>query len=90
MCREGFEAEGLVARCTPNHIFIEHFGYERRRCSVAPSRLLAHLAHLVILLDVLVVELHAQAVGAIELSAFWVVTFDRTIDDFCKVEFSQN
>ena len=44
MSREGFEAEGLVARCTPNHIFIEHFGYERGRCSVAPSRLLAHLA----------------------------------------------
>ena len=49
--------------------------------------MLAHLTHLVILLDVLVVELHTQTVGAIQLAALWVVAFDRAIDDFYKVEF---
>ena len=76
------QAEGLTTRAALYQILAEHFGYERRWSSIPASSMLADFAHFVVLLEVFIVEFHAQAVRAIQLSAVRVVTLNRAINNF--------
>ena len=42
----------------------------------------AHFAYLVVLLEILIVKLHAKTVCAVELTAVYVVAFNRAIHNF--------
>ena len=82
MLPKQLQAKGLAARRALYQILVEHFSYERRWSSVSASSMFADFAHFVVLLEVFIVELHAQAVCAIQLSAVSVVTLNRTVNNF--------
>ena len=82
MLDEVLHFKGLAAGDAINAVRVKHFQYKSRGWSISSVEFLAYLALFLIVLKVLVVQLHIQAVAAVQLSTFRVVTLDRCIHDF--------
>ena len=82
MLSKRLQVEGLATRTALYQILAEHFGYERRWSPIPTSSMLTDFAHFVVLLKVFIVELHAQAVRAVQLSTVSVVTLNRAVNNF--------
>jgi len=74
--------ERLRARDAIYSISVQHFENESRRWSVTTVNVLAHFALFLVQLQVLVIHLHIQAVGAVELAALRVGAFHWRIHNF--------
>lgn len=74
--------ERLWARDAIYSISVQHFENESGWWSVATVEILAHFTLFLVLLQVFVIHLHVQTVGAVELAALRVGAFHRRIYDF--------
>lgn len=64
-------------------VHVDHFKDQSRWSSVVSVNSLAYFALPLVLLQILVIQLHVEAVGAVELPAVNVVALDRRVHDFC-------
>ena len=82
MLHQVFQVERLVASYAVYAVCVEHLKDESGRWPVTTIQIFAYFTFFLILLQVLVVHFHVEAVGAVELAALRIVTFDWCVHNF--------
>ena len=82
MLDQVFHVEGLDASRASDPVCVKHFEDQGGWSSISTVDFFAHFTLFLILLQILVVHFHVEAVTAVQLSTLWVVALDWRVHNF--------
>ena len=77
-----FHVKWFVAGETLDEVGAEHLHDECRWLAVGPVYFLTHFALFLLLLQILIIQFHIEAVAAVQLATLCIVTLNWSIHDF--------